>query len=461
MRSVLRDALAFADGFVELRYHNKVSRRVSISQGRLENSITRRQTGVAVRVIVDGTWGFSSTDDISLAGIRAAIRSARVAAGASAAFRRARLPTFSRSELTTGDFVADGVKDVLDRTIEDRVALAMEMHDQARKASAQIRSVQSFYNEFYEQKAIVTTDGADVSTELIRPEIGVYAVAERDGEMRGSKRARGVTGDWRCLFHQTPAELAERAARDAVDLLSARPGDGGRTTVILSPSLVGLLVHEAIGHTVEADLVEAGSVAKGRTGQRVASELVTLCDSGLSERIPGAGGSLSVDDEGVRTRRTVIIDRGILKSYLHDRESAARMGVTPTGNARAWSHTDRPLIRMRNTYIEPGDSRLDDMIASTEDGYFLDGPRNGQADVTGEFMFGVSRARRIKNGKLGEMVRGLTVTGQAFDVLSTVDAISNEFEWALGSGMCGKGQPAKVDAGGPYLRCNVLLGGRQ
>jgi TldD protein len=196
-------------------------------------------------------------------------------------------------------------------------------------------------------------------------------------------------------------------------------------------------------------------------GTRVASDLVTLCDSGASELIDGAGGTIPVDDEGVLTQNTIIIKDGILNSYLHNRESAGHYGVAPTGNARAWEYSDEPLIRMRNTYIRPGTESIDEIIASTKSGFLLDGPRNGQADATGEFMFGVQQAWRIENGKLGELVRGVTLSGKAFEVLQTVDAISNEFKWDLGSGHCGKGQPAKVDAGGPYIRCEAMLGGSQ
>ena len=168
-----------------------------------------------------------------------------------------------------------------------------------------------------------------------------------------------------------------------------------------------------------------------------------------------------VDDEGVITQNTTIIRNGMLESYLHNRESAAKYGVDPTGSARAWEYSDQPLIRMRNTYLAPGETTLEEMIASTKDGYLLDGPRNGQADATGEFMFGVQEARRIRDGKLCELVRGVTISGIAFDVMQTVDAVSNEFKWDLGSGYCGKGQPAKVDAGGPYIRCQAILGGEQ
>jgi TldD protein len=286
-------------------------------------------------------------------------------------------------------------------------------------------------------------------------------VAERSGEIQRGIESVGATGAWDCLFKKAGAEaLTDKAARQAVDLLSAGYPEGGRVKVLLSPALVGLLTHEAIGHTVEADFVQSGSCAAGRLGTRVASELVTLCDSGRSEYYDGAGGTLFVDDEGVPAGRTEIIRQGVLTSYLHDRSSAARFGVAPTGNARAWEYDDEPLIRMRNTYIEPGDATLEELIAGIADGYLLDGPGNGQADANGEFMFATREARRIKDGKLGPLMRGVNISGIAFDVLATVDRIGADFHWDLGSGHCGKGQPAKVDAGGPWLACELIVGGR-
>lgn len=148
-------------------------------------------------------------------------------------------------------------------------------------------------------------------------------------------------------------------------------------------------------------------------------------------------------------------------SYLHNRESAALFEVEPTGNARAWLFRDEPLIRMRNTYIKPGNTSLEEMIQSTDDGYLVDGPLGGQADATGEFMFGAQKVQKIQKGRVTDLYRGATISGQAFNVLSTVDALSKEFRLDLGSGYCGKGQPAKVDAGGPYLRCKAIIGGIQ
>ena len=459
--TVLSEALRGQDGFVELRYHSKTSRSVQVEKGRVERTQFRRRSGVGVRVL-DGGWGFASTGTLDSKSVRAAVDAARAAARASAQGRRGSAPVLATAALARGVFEMPGIDDVLGRPLEEKIGMASRFEDVARHGSSAIRSASCGYSEIYEEKAIVTSDGAEAAIRLVRPELRVQAVAERDGQLSTGFEAVGSTGGWECLFRAASGEaLAERAAAKATDLLTAKHPEGGRTTVILAPSIVGLLVHEAIGHTVEADFVQAGSVAAGKVGHRVASDLVTLCDSGASEFYPGAGGTIPVDDEGVIAGGTTIIRNGILVSYLHNRESAAKFGVAPTGNARAWEYSDQPLIRMRNTYLAPGSDTLEAMIAGTADGYLLEGARNGQADSTGEFMFGVQEARRIRNGKLAELVRGVSITGIAFEVLGTVDAVSNEFRWDLGSGYCGKGQPAKVDAGGPYIRCRALLGGEQ
>jgi TldD protein len=461
-REVLQEAVRGQDGFVELRYHNKSTRSVGVEKGKVERTQYRERSGTGVRVLEGGGWGFASTGDLTAPAIRAAIDAARTAARASAETRRETDTKLADANFAKGSFDLDGVDEVLARPLEEKIGMASRFEETVRKSSSAVQSASCGYNEIFEEKAIVTTDGADADFRLIRPELRIQAVAEKDGELQTGFESVGTTGGWECLFRHGSGEyFAEKAAATATDLLRAKRPDGGRATVILAPSIVGLLVHEAIGHTVEADFVQAGSVAAGKIGQRVASDLVTLCDSGASEFYDGAGGSIPVDDEGVLTENTTIIRNGMLASYLHNRETAAKYGVAPTGNARAWEYSDQPLIRMRNTYLAPGISLLEEIIASTDDGYLLDGPRNGQADATGEFMFGVQEARRIRDGKLCEMVRGVTITGIAFDVLKTVDAVSTEFRWDLGSGYCGKGQPAKVDAGGPYIRCQALLGGEQ
>ncbi|MDP8902824.1 MAG: TldD/PmbA family protein, partial [Thermoproteota archaeon] len=158
---------------------------------------------------------------------------------------------------------------------------------------------------------------------------------------------------------------------------------------------------------------------------------------------------------------TGIIEKGILKSFLHNRESAMIFGTASTGNARAFQYSDEPLIRMRNTYIEPGEDELNDMIRETKHGYIIKGARNGQADANGEFMFGAEEVHLIENGELKELLRGASISGNAFEVLQSVDMVGNEFQYDIGTGYCGKYQPAKVDGGGPYIRCTAIIGGLQ
>ncbi|TGN18571.1 TldD/PmbA family protein [Leptospira idonii] len=461
MRDLLKECLGEENGLVELRYHHKENRSFFAEKGRIESTALRKRSGVGVRVLHNGTWGFASTGEVSKESILNAIRIAKQAADVSSSLRGDKIQSLPKANFAKGDFIGKGIEDFRNRTVEEKLGLVLDVQNKALQSSSRLQSVGCGYSEIYEEKAIVTSDGADSFFSMVRPEFRVNAVANQDGKLESGSHSIGVTGGWDCLFgSQKPEQISEEACKTAIDLLSSSLPEGGLSTVILSPSIVGLLVHEAIGHTVEADFVLAGSVAQGKIGTRVGSDLVSLCDSGASEYYEGAGGTIPVDDEGVIPEKTMIIQDGILKSYLHNRETAHRFETAPTGSARAWEYSDVPLIRMRNTFLLPGNSSLEEMIANTKDGYYLDGPKNGQADATGEFMFAVQKAYRIENGKITKLLKGVTVSGLAFDVLQSVDMVSKEFKWDLGSGHCGKGQPAKVDAGGPYVRTKVLLGGK-
>lgn len=419
-------------------------------------------SGVGVRALVEGAWGFSSTSDLSEQGLERAVKQAIANAQSLSQMKQAKVPSLPRIDLARGDFTLPGYDELARMGLDEKLDAVRRAEEATRQASGAIQSATCTYSELFEDKIVVTSDGAAASSRLARGEFKLAAVANSDGQMAEAYQTVGRTGAWECLFSRRSLEtLTDEAARLAVDLAAAPRVGGGLSTLILSPAMVGLLSHEAIGHTVEADFVLSGSIAAGKLGTRVASPLITLVDGGIVDGFANGGGDLLVDDEGVPTTSTVIIRDGILESYLHNRESAAHFGVAPTGNARAWLYRDEPLIRMRNTYIRPGRQSLEEIIASTEDGYLVDGPLGGQADSTGEFMFGAQKVSRIEKGKVTQLLRGATISGQAFQVLSTVDAVSREFQLDLGSGYCGKGQPAKVDAGGPYLRCRALIGGIQ
>jgi TldD protein len=228
--------------------------------------------------------------------------------------------------------------------------------------------------------------------------------------------------------------------------------------VVLAPPLAGMLAHEAMGHPCEADIVLGGAVTGSLLGQSVASELVSMVD--FAHHFEGEEVMIPVyaDDEGTPARDAVLIRDGILTEFMNSRETAARLGHSPTGSARAYAPADEPLIRMRNTAILPGRSTLEDLIAGVEEGYLLMKTGNGQADSTTEFMFGVTLAYEIRQGKLGRAIRDTTVSGSAIKVLQSVDAVSDDMYWSC-SGYCGKKQPMVVSMGGPALRAQAHIGG--
>jgi len=423
MQKLLEKIVAGASGWVELRYQARSTKRITVRNGGLEESSSVLLSGLGVRALVDGVFGFASTTDVSEGGVLAAIDAAQSAARTSAGAKKKRAG-LAEAPMAKGTF-AVATDDPLDaHSLEEKLALVLRLDERIRSGAKEIVSSTASYGEIQDEKVIVTSDGASARILDSKPEL--------------------------------------RTARLAVDQLAAPHPSGGVSAVVLDPTLVGVLCHEAIGHTVEADIVLGGAITSDKIGQVVASELVTLCDSGASEYAPHAVGILPVDDEGVLTQRTVIIENGVLRSFLHNRETAAHYGVAPTGNARAYVYSDDPIIRMRNTYLEPGETPFEELIGGIQNGYYLRGlGMSGQADSNAEFMFGVKEARRIVDGKVGELVRGVTISGNAFDVLKSVDAIGDDFAWENGAGACGKGQYAKVDLGGPHLRCTLTIGGRQ
>lgn len=461
MFDMLGEVLRSSPDWTELRFHKRITTSVSVEKGEVRSAKVDTYSGVGVRVLVDGAWGFSATSEVTVPAVKKAVEEARSIARFMAKVKKEKVK-LAPVKGASGEFALFTADPVTNHTIEEKLALAISAERDTRSRSPLIVHAAASYLEYVDEKFIVNSDGSRARVLDAKPQFTIRAVAAKDGELSTAYKAIGVTGGWKDLFTKdNPEHMAEYAATLAVDKLTAPHADGGVFTVVMDPDIVGLLSHEAIGHTVESDFVLSGSAASGKIGQKVASELVTLCDSGLSELKPFAAGIVPVDDEGTPVGRTVIIENGILKSYLHNRETAAHFGIKPTGNARAWEYDNEPIIRMRNTYIEPGRSSVEEMIAGVKDGYYLKGGGGGQADANAEFMFSVLEARRIKNGKLGALVREATISGQAFNVLSSVDAVGDNFEWAMGSGHCGKGQPAKVDGGGPALRAKATVGGKQ
>jgi TldD protein len=293
----------------------------------------------------------------------------------------------------------------------------------------------------------------------VRPEIGLSAQATaRDGDrLERSLESLGLRRGWDSI--QDREGMFRAAARHALDLLSAPTVQGGKLPVVLDPRLAGVFVHEAFGHLSEADFVYENPQAREMMtlGRRFGSDIVNIGDDGSAG---GLRGTLPYDDEGTPTQRTKLIERGILVGRLHSRETAAAMGEAPTGNARAINYRHPPIVRMTNTYIEGGEGTVEDLIADIPLGVYAVDATGGQTYLE-NFSFTASHGYMIRNGKLAELVKDVTLAGNLFQSLQAIDRVAGDFQWNQMGGGCGKGGqfPLPVTEGAPHVRFRELLVG--
>ena len=443
----------------ELRAQVNTSQTVTLLTGDMVSNNQSATGGVAARVYRGGTFGFASAAAYNADSVTNVLK----AAGDNAAFMAAHvkknkgpLPNIggSRKDMT-GAFHEPVNQSLLIDFTKEMDALIV---DKCKNLSS--RTV--WANVLNKEKLLVVSEGADMHWFQPRAMTFVVLTAETpDGDQVELYKVFGGFGRFDEHFKDPKAYLKEINALYE-HLMAKREGifaDAGMKKCILHPDLAGMLAHESVGHTVEADLVLGGSVAGPNLNKQVASELVSMTDFAHTYNGKPAPLPVFVDDEGTTAEDAVLIEKGILKSFMHNRESARHFGVKPQGNARAFNFNDEPLIRMRNTAILPGKDKLADMINSVDDGYYLMKTGNGQADSTGEFTFSVDLSYEIKGGKLGKAIRETSISGVAFEMLKTVDMVSDDMTWDVG-GMCGKKQPMTCSMGGPALRCDVKIGGR-
>ena len=449
----------FATGaHTELRGQKSRNRIAVLLNGDVVGNTRSDISGISARVYRGGVYGFSSIAEYSAAAAETVLKAATENAAfmdRHAAAGKPNLPPLPPKQYPTHADIRDSEQKIY-------VDFARDADAYIAKHYPDLISRRLVAMEDSMEKLIVVSDATDAH--IIAPRSYVYIMMTaqtKDGAPVDLFKAFGGKGTFDQNFTDPAALYAEIDALYE-RLMQKREGvyaDAGEKTVILDGMMTGMLSHEAVGHTVEADLVLGGSVAAHNLNKRVASDLVTLTDfahNAFGEECPLP---VYVDDEGVEATDSPLIINGILTGYMNNRETAQQFGMQPQGNARAWSFSDEPLIRMRNTSIHPGKDKLEDMISSIDDGYYLIESNNGQADTTGEFMFGVTMGYEIKKGKIGKALLDTTISGVAFEMLKTVDMVSDNVTWCS-SGFCGKKQPMPVGMGGPALRCKVKIGGR-
>ena len=453
MRDIVRQALQGHDAeYVELRLEDAESTRLQYRGKDLEEANRTRSKGGCARALVNGGWGFvsfNSYDDLAEK-VRLAVRQARIAGSETSAFAPA--PPVDES-------VAPRlVKDPRGVSLADKKALLDEYNQIIWSTSGAIHSSSISYGDGVRNVVFAGSNGTYIEQSKIDVTLNVRAMARDGGDVQQAGFSVGGNGDYSVVEGRHDEVRAE--AQRAVDFLSAPAAEGREYTVVLDPILAGVFVHEAFGHLSEADHVYENKNLRDIMvlGKRFGGKHLNIVDGAA---VPGLRGSFKYDDEGVAAAKTDLVREGVLVGRLHSRETAARMGEQPTGNARAISYQFPPIVRMTNTYIEPQQTTFDEIVAEIDDGVYAKNWYGGMTSME-MFTFSAGEAYRIRNGRVEELLRPVVLSGNLFETLENINAIGNDLEMNQGGG-CGKGgqSPLAVSNGSPHIRIrNCLVGGK-
>jgi TldD protein len=453
LEGVFGDLFGHRLDYADLYFQYARSEAWSLEEGIVKSGSFNIEQGVGVRAISGEKTAFAYSDDISLPALTSAARATRAIASSGG---EQKLSLMSGAGTPALYAAADPIASLEDG---EKVKLLERLEQFARAEDSRVKEVMAHIAGSWETILVARSDGrlaADVRP-LVR--VSVSVIMEQDGRREQGSSGGGGRFDYRYFTDQVLRDYAKKAVHQGSVNLAARPAPAGSMTVVLGSGWPGILLHEAIGHGLEGDFNRKGSSAfAGRIGERVAAPGVTVVDDGT---IADRRGSLSVDDEGNPTQRTVLIEDGILQGYIQDSLNARLMGVAPTGNGRRESFAHLPLPRMTNTYMLNGDRTPEEIIASVKHGLYAANFGGGQVDITsGKFVFSAAEAYMIEDGKITYPVKGATLIGNGPDVLTRVSMIGNDMALDPGVGTCGKeGQSVPVGVGQPTLRIDGLTVG--
>ncbi len=451
MRDLIAEALR-GQRADHIEVHIEESESTSIRfRGRELDQVGRsRALGGNVRALVKGGWGFASFNDIRR------LRSYVERAVHQATLVQREPFTLAPKPVVEDRLLASAAKDVRGASVDDKVKL-LQGYNEVLWASASLQTTVVRYSDLFRRRVYADSEGSFIEQEELDLSAAFAAVARRDGDVEQAFLSLGSAGDLTVLEgrHEEVADVA----RQAENLLSARRAKAGTYTVIADPKLGGVFAHEAFGHLSEADHVYENPRLRELMvlGRRFGGPHLNIRDGAA---VPGHRGSYVYDAEGVPASDTYLIRKGVLVGRLHSRETAARMGETPTGNARSINYRYPPIVRMTNTYIEPGDISFEEMLSGVREGIYVKGSYGGQTSME-MFTFSAGEAFMIRNGELAEPLRGVNLSGNVFQTLANIEAIGNDLQWSEGGG-CGKGEqsPLAVGTGSPHLLIrDVVIGG--
>jgi len=460
-RQQIADALKGQDSdYIEVRIEEREASRIQYRGRELEDIGRSTSLGGNARALVKGGWGFVSFNELS--GLREkvalAVKQARLVG-------RGRAGEFEKGEEGKLSQVAPVVDMVAPQIRKDPGAVPLarkksllDEYNQIIWATPQIQTSVIAYGDSRGSVIFANSEGSYIEQTKVDLSLRLMVIARQDGDVQQVALSMGSSGDFGAVegLHQEVKEAAQRA----VALLSAPQFKGGEYTVVLDPVLAGVFAHEAFGHLSESDFVYENDRMKDIMvlGRRFGGEHLNIVDGAA---IPGLRGSYKYDDEGVPATRTYLIKEGVLVGRLHSRQTAAKMGEEPTGNARALNYRHPPIVRMTNTLIEPQNVSFGEMIADIKEGVYVKNWYGGMTSME-MFTFSAGEAYMIRNGKVAELLRPVVLTGNVFTTLENIDAIGDDLEMNQGGG-CGKGaqSPLPVSNGSPHIRIQkCLVGGR-
>ncbi|MBM4054544.1 MAG: TldD/PmbA family protein [Planctomycetes bacterium] len=453
MEKIIKNALKLAKAdYAEVRVHEGVSTGITYVGKELESIGEKNTFGGCVRALVNGGWGFVAFNDLE-----------NLPKYIEMACEQAKFVGTNKSRLAPVPIINDHTKTEADKdpaeiSLKEKQSLC-DKYNNIILSSKQIQTSNVRYIDSHGSVYFANTEGSLIVQETIFCGISLLAMA-RDG--MNVQQAYHSVGDLRGYNNVINMEHeCEKVAKRAIDQLSAKPVNGGKYTVIIDPKLCGVFVHEAFGHLSEADFVYENAQLREIMvlGKRFGTDALSIVDDGT---LTGEAGYNKYDSEGTPTQKTYLIKNGILTNRLHSRETAAKMNEKPTGNARAISYGNEPIVRMTNTYMESRNDTFEKMLSEVDNGIYAIGALGGQTNME-MFTFSAEEAYMIRNGQLKEKVRDVVLTGNVFETLMNIDAIGNDLNIFGGMGGCGKGgqSPLRVSDGGPHVRIrNVVIGGR-
>jgi TldD protein len=444
----------FGAQYAEARAQKLQKTMLTLKEERVEAAKQGIENGVALRVLVNGAWGFASVGSLDEAILDSAVSDAcRMAKLASS---RLKMPIkLAKAKTVTDRVVSKPKKNPSDILMEDKIKAALAINRASLGYDKRIKSCSIDYMDLMGTSHFANSEGTSIEQDKLYVWARITASALQEGIFTFSREEIGSTAGYEVFDQQAPEVLGAKVAKRAIQQLTAKPPKGGTFPVVLGPNVVGVFVHEAFGHLAEADLALSGGVLAGNMGKKIGSDLVTFYDDGTME---GSFGAFKYDDEGVPSQKTLLIKDGVVTGLMHNRETAEKFNAQPTGNARAEDFRVEPIIRMRCTYMAPREHSFEELVEDVKQGYYFKSFRGGQANLDGTFQVGIQEGYEIVNGEIGQAVRDASISGNTLETLHKVDAVGKDL--MFDPGRCGKGQIAFICDGGPHIRINeVVVGG--